>query len=85
MPYLRHCTAATTCENFWCDPGPGGGGGGRHPVPIGAACMTEYVISRHQPMIKLVILRNQPRGGTRQSAAAGEAAALDWGGICLQV
>ena len=21
-------TAASTCENFWCDPGPGG----RHPV-----------------------------------------------------
>ena len=75
-------TAASKCENFWCDPGPGGGTRkGRHPVPIGAAHMTEYVATRHQPVIKLVILSNQPRGGTQQSAAAGEGTALDWGGI----
>ena len=54
---------------------------GRHPngaAPgIGAAHMTEYVPTRHQPMIMLVILSNQPRGGTQQSAATGEGAALD--------
>ena len=44
---------------------------------IGAAHMTEYVPTRHQPMIILVILSNQPRGGTQQSAATGEGAALD--------
>ena len=44
---------------------------------IGAAHMAEYVPTRHQPMIILVILSNQPRGGTQQSAATGEGAALD--------
>ena len=63
--------AASMCENFWCDPGPGAAAG------IGAALMTEYVTTRHQPMIILVILSNQPRSGTQQSAAAGEGAALD--------
>ena len=44
---------------------------------IGAAHMTEYVSTRYQPMIILVILSNQPRGGTQQSAATSEGAALD--------
>ena len=54
---------------------------GRYPkgaAPgIGAAHMTEYVSTRHQPMIKLVTLSNQARGGTQQSAATGEGTALD--------
>ena len=45
---------------------------------IGAAHMAEYVPNRHQPMIMtMVILSNQPRGGTQQTAAAGQGAALD--------
>ena len=44
---------------------------------IGAAHMAEYVPTRHQPMIILVMLSNQPSGGTQQTAAAGEGAALD--------
>ena len=55
--------------------------GGRHPrgaVPgIGAAHMTEYVSTRHQRMIILAILSNQPNGGTQQSAATGEGVAVD--------
>ena len=43
--------------------------------------MTEYVTTRHQPMIILVILSNQPRGGTQQSAATGEGATLDRGAV----
>ena len=43
--------------------------------------MTKCVPTRHQPMIILVILSNQPRGGTQQSAATGEGAALDWGAV----
>ena len=56
--------------------------GGRHPegaLPgIGAVHMTEYH-HWHQLMIilPLVILNNQPRGGTQQNAATGEGAALD--------
>ena len=50
---------------------------GRHSK--GAAYMTDYVPTRHQPMIILVILSGQPRGGTQQSAAAGEGVALDEG------
>ena len=42
-----------------------------------AAHMTEYVSTMYQPRIILVILSNQPRGGTQQSAATGEGAALD--------
>ena len=55
--------------------------GGRHlkgAAPgIGTAQMTEYVPTRHQPLIIPVILSNQPRGGTQQSAASSEGAALD--------
>ena len=48
---LSFTPAASTCENFWCDPGPGAAPG------IGAAHMTEYVPTRHQPMIILIILK----------------------------
>ena len=41
---------------------------------IGAAHMTEYLSTGHQ---LLVILSHQPRGGTQQSAATSEGAALD--------
>ena len=55
--------------------------GGRHSIGaapgLGAAHMAEYVPTRHQPMMILVILSNQPRGGTQQRAATGEGAALD--------
>ena len=44
---------ASTCENFWCDPGPGAAPGGAAPG-IGAALMTKYVPTRHQPVIILV-------------------------------
>ena len=43
--------------------------------------MTEYVPTRQQPMIILVILSNQPRVGTQQSAATGEGVALDRGAV----
>ena len=54
---------------------------GRHPkgaaTGIGEANMAEYVPTRHQPMIILVIVSSQPSGGTQQSGAIGEEAALD--------
>ena len=69
-------SAESTCENVWCENtlyrlarGVAAG--------IGAALMTEYVPTRHKPMIMLVILNNQLRGGTQQSTATGEGAALD--------
>ena len=55
--------------------------GGRYPkgaAPgIGAAHMTEFVPTMHQPMAILVILSNQSRDGTQQSAATGEGTTLD--------
>ena len=50
---------------------------GRHPKGAAHIDMTEYVPTSHQLMIILVILSHQPRGGSQQSAAAGEGAALD--------
>ena len=59
--------------------------GGRHPkgaAPgIGAAHITEYVPTRHQPMIILVILSNQPRGGNQQNAATGKGVVLARGAV----
>ena len=71
----RGQAAASTYENFWCDPGPGAAP--ERAPGIGAAHMTEHIPTRHQPMIILVILSNQLMSGTQQSAASGEGAALD--------
>ena len=48
---------------------------------IGSAHVAEYVPTRQQPMIILVILSNQPRVGTQQSAETGEGVALDRGAV----
>ena len=64
-------SAASTCENFGATLARGAAPG------TGAAHMSEDVPTRHQPMIILVKLSKQPRGGTQQSAATGEGTALD--------
>ena len=70
-------TSSVDVRKFLVRPWPGG----RHPkgaAPgIGAVHMTEYVPTRHQSMIILVILSNQFRGDTQQSVSTGEGAAIE--------
>ena len=74
---LRPHDSGVDVRKFLVRPWPGGRRSKGAARGIGAAHMTEYVPTRHQLMIILVISSNQPRGGTQQRAAASEGAALD--------